>query len=176
MPKAIARVLGLTDRAIRLAPLRADAADILHPLLFIFDTAKQVGQRYFPLGDVLPLEEDAAESLDRADAEAVDEGDRLDRRAPQGRRRRARRRQGIGGKSPAEDSGRRQSGERVGCGPPRGAPRSGSARATPAQPESAAGSAAQALSRNPSRSVNLERSSEPLCPNLYQTIDARPPR
>src|SRR5437879_3780825 len=58
MPKAIARVLGLTDRAIRLAPLRADAADILHPLLFIFDTAKQVGQRYFPLGDVLPLVED----------------------------------------------------------------------------------------------------------------------
>src|SRR2546426_6566979 len=48
MPKAIARVLGLTERAIRLAPLRADAADILHPLLFIFDTAKQVGQRYFP--------------------------------------------------------------------------------------------------------------------------------
>src|SRR5207245_9612845 len=65
MPKAIARVLGLTDRAIRLAPLRADAADILHPLLFIFDTANQVGQRYFPLGDVLPLEEDAAASLDR---------------------------------------------------------------------------------------------------------------
>src|SRR5438876_7731558 len=65
MPKAIARVLGLTDRAIRLAPLRADAADILHPLLFIFDTAKQVGQRYFPLGDVLPLEEDAAAYLER---------------------------------------------------------------------------------------------------------------
>src|SRR5437879_252181 len=65
MPKAIARVLGLTDRAIRLAPLRADAADILHPLLFIFDTAKQVGQRYFPLGDVLALEEDAAAYLER---------------------------------------------------------------------------------------------------------------
>src|SRR2546428_8371516 len=65
MPKAIARVLGLTDRAIRLAPLRADAADILHPLLFIFDTANQVGQRYFRLGDVLPLEEDAAACLDR---------------------------------------------------------------------------------------------------------------
>src|SRR5438876_690589 len=65
MPKAIARVLGLTDRAIRLAPLRADAADILHPLLFIFDTAKQVGQRYFPLGDILPLEEDAAAYLER---------------------------------------------------------------------------------------------------------------
>src|SRR5207249_8529253 len=65
MPKAIARVLGLTDRAIRLAPLRADAADILHPLLFIFDTAKQVGQRYFPPGYVPSLEEDAAASLDR---------------------------------------------------------------------------------------------------------------
>src|SRR5438445_236136 len=143
MPKAIARVLGLTDRAIRLAPLRADAADILHPLLFIFDTAKQVGQ-----GSRGP-------PPDRADAEAVAEGDRLDRRAPQGGRCRARRRQGIGGKSPAEDSGRRQSGERVGFGPPRGAPRSGAARATPAQPESAAGSAPQALSPKPSRSVNL---------------------
>ena len=65
MPKAIARVLGLTDRAIRLAPLRADAADILHPLLFTFDTAKQVGQRYFPPGYVPSLEEDAAASLDR---------------------------------------------------------------------------------------------------------------
>src|SRR5207245_7785323 len=65
MPKAIARVLGLTDRAIRLAPLRADGAAILDPLLFIFDTGKQVGQRYCPPGDVLPLEEDAAEFLDR---------------------------------------------------------------------------------------------------------------
>src|SRR5437870_12064928 len=65
MPKAIARVLGLMDRAIRLAPLRADAADILHPLLFIFDTAKQVGQRYFPPGYVPSLEEDAAASLAR---------------------------------------------------------------------------------------------------------------
>src|SRR5437879_9648940 len=65
MPHAIASLLVLTDRAIRLAPLRADAADILHPLLFIFDTAKQVGQRYFPLGDVLPLEEDAAAYLER---------------------------------------------------------------------------------------------------------------
>src|SRR3989475_10839408 len=65
MPKAIARVLGLTDRASRLAPLTDDASDIPHPLLFIFDTAKQVGQRYFPPGDVLPLEEDAAASLDR---------------------------------------------------------------------------------------------------------------
>src|SRR6266567_5445576 len=55
MPNAIASVRGLTDRAMfRLAPLRTDAADILHPLLFIFDTAKEVAQRYFPLLDVVP--------------------------------------------------------------------------------------------------------------------------
>src|SRR5690349_24028055 len=55
----MASVRGLRDRAIRLALLRIGAPDILHPLLFIFDTAKQVGQRYFPLVDVPRAEEDA---------------------------------------------------------------------------------------------------------------------